>query len=153
MKYHKLRTYLAERNPQRLRLSFAQIARIAQAPLPASAYRHPAWWANDSTSHVQAKAWLDAGYKTENVDLAAQQVEFVRQDTVSHGVREMQGEFEPDPRLVKQHPLVGWMKGTFTIEHGYDLTRPALDPEELAEWDASLDRKADMIAKGLREKK
>ena len=40
------------------------------------------------------------------------------------------------------------MKGTFTIEPGYDLTRPALDDDELAEMEANLDRLADMISEG-----
>jgi hypothetical protein len=46
---------------------------------------------------------------------------------------------------VERHPLIGSMKGTFTIEEGWDLTKPALDPEELAEWEANLDRMADEL--------
>jgi hypothetical protein len=43
--------------------------------LPASAYRDPAWWANDPT-HVQARAWLDVGLRVETVDLDRQIVGF-----------------------------------------------------------------------------
>ena len=45
------------------------------------------------------------------------------------------------------------MKGTFTIEPGLDLTRPVLDPDELAEWEANLDRTADMIEEGMTGKR
>ncbi|MBS0384222.1 MAG: hypothetical protein JSS00_02605 [Proteobacteria bacterium] len=155
MKYGALKSYLASRAQRRLRLSFDDVARIAKVRLPASAFDHPAWWANDSKSHVQAKAWLEAGYKTENVDLAAQSVEFVRVDAERRGVREaQQNEFEHDAgAAVKRHPMAGALKGTFSIAPGWDLTRPALDPEELAEWEANLDRKADMIVEGLRHRK
>ena len=150
MKYDALNSYLVSQTRTRLRLSFGDIARIAKVRLPASAYEHPAWWANDSKSHVQAKAWLEAGFRTENINLAAQSVEFVR---VKHpGVGETQQDdfrHQTGP-LAKKHPLIGAMKGTFTIAPGWDLTRPALDPEELAEWEASLDRKAERYLKGPR---
>jgi hypothetical protein len=153
MKYEALRSYLRSQRQPRLRLSFAEVARRAEVKLPASAYGHAAWWANDSTSHVQAKAWLDAGYKTENVDIAAQTIEFVRVNCA--GVREMQqGDFHHQPdAAVKKHPMAGALKGTFTIAPGWDLTRPSLDDDELAEMEANFDRTADMVAEGLRRKK
>ena len=151
MKYAALKSYLASQTRARLRLSFDEIARFAKVQLPASAYDHPAWWANDSKSHVQAKAWLEAGYRTENIDVAAQRVEFVR--APGQGVREMQlSEFEPASRKVETHPAFGALKGTFTIAPGWDVTKPAFDEEELAEWEASLDRKADRIERGPRKR-
>lgn len=153
MKYGALKSYLAGKRQSRIRMTFAEVAKAAKTPLPASAYRYPAWWANDPAHHAQARAWTDAGFKAANVNLEAQSVEFVRTETPVRGVREMPEAFESKPERVKRHPLVGWMKGTFTIEPGYDLTRPALDPEDLAEWEANLDRKADMIAEGYRNKK
>ncbi|MGQ0534305.1 MAG: DUF7662 domain-containing protein [Caulobacteraceae bacterium] len=152
MKYAGLKSYLASQRQPRIRLSFAEIGRRAGIRLPTSAYQHPAWWANDSKSHVQAKAWLEAGYKTENVDLAARSVEFVRVER--RGVHEVeQNDFEGKPAsLVKKHPMAGALKGTFTIAPGWDLTRPALDEDELAEMEANLDRMAVMIDEGLRGK-
>lgn len=155
MKYEGLKSFLASQGQPRIQLSFAEVARRAGVKLPASAYEHPAWWANDSKSHVQAKAWLEAGYKTENLDLSAQRVEFVRAEPARLGVREMQlNEFQHQPNSpARKHPMAGALKGTFTIAPGWDLTRPALDPEELAEWEARLDRKADLIDEGLRGKR
>jgi hypothetical protein len=151
MKYAGLKSYLASQRQPRIRLSFAEVARRAGVRLPGSAYDHPAWWANDSKSHVQAKAWLEAGYKTENVDLAAQSVEFVRAEPGRRGVREMQQtEFQHQSGIAKKHPMAGALKGTFSIAPGWDLTRPSLDDDELAEMEANLDRTADMIDGGLR---
>jgi hypothetical protein len=44
------------------------------------------------------------------------------------------------------------MKGTFWIDPNWDLTKASLDEDELAEWDKSLDRKADLIDAGMRRK-
>ena len=35
--------------------------------LPESAYRHRAWWGNNDGT-VEAKAWLDAGWRVESVN-------------------------------------------------------------------------------------
>lgn len=151
MKYKPLQVFLAGQERQRIRMSFDEVERAAQTRLPASAYKHPAWWANDATAHVQAKAWLEAGYKTEQVDLENRRVEFVRMEAPRSGVREMKEAFEHrEGQKFDRHPMIGAMKGTFTIAPGWDLTRPALDAEELEEWEASLDRKADRYLKGPR---
>jgi hypothetical protein len=78
-KYDPLHDYLASRTEPLLKLSFAEIERILGAPLPASAWEHQAWWANETAgSHVEARAWLDAGYRTQGLDLNAETIEFVR---------------------------------------------------------------------------
>jgi hypothetical protein len=153
MKYEALKLFFAAQRRPRLRMTFEEVARAAKVRLPASAYEHPAWWANDSSSHVQAKAWLDARYRTENVDIEAQSVEFVRAEARAQGVREMQEAFEHHREHADMHPAFGALKGTFTIEPGWDLTKPALDEGELAEWEANLDRKADLVEKSLRGEK
>ena len=63
-KYDPLETYLKRRAGAELELSFADIERIVGAMLPNSASR-PQWWANETdpaSSHVQCRAWRDAGY-------------------------------------------------------------------------------------------
>jgi hypothetical protein len=147
VKYNLLRAHLAGLSADRVAMSFAAVAAAARVKLPASAYRYVQWWENDPIHHVQAKAWIEAGYRTEQVDLAGQKLVFAR--TRERGVSEMKEEFAHRPSS-GQHPLFGAMKGTFTIEPGYDLTRPALDAEDWAEWDAILDRKADRILRGMR---
>ena len=60
-------------------LSFADCETMITDSLPASALRHQTWWANERVgTPVQAQAWLDAGWKVEEVNLLAQRVTFVR---------------------------------------------------------------------------
>lgn len=135
-------------------MSFDEVAAAAKVKLPASAYRYPQWWQNDAVHHVQAKAWIEAGYKTENVDLDAQSVEFVRMAAPVRGVREMQQSYQPKPATpYKVHPAYGALKGTFTIDPDWDLTKPTLDEDELAEMEANLDRLADRVEEGMRRNK
>lgn len=63
-----------------VRLSFAEIERILGFSLPPSAYDAQPWWSNARAGHSQAAAWLDAGWKTAALDLAARQVSFVKAD-------------------------------------------------------------------------
>lgn len=154
MKYATLRVFLSGQSAPRIRMSFDQVAAAAKVKLPASAYRYPQWWQNDAQHHVQAKAWIEAGYKTENVDVDAQSVEFVRTATPVRGVREMPETFQHKPNPpYKVHPAYGALKGTFTIDPDWDLTKPSLDEDELAEMDANLDRLADRVEEGMRRNK
>ena len=73
---------------------------------------------------------------------------------VAGGVSDAARSFEWEGMMTtSRHPMIGALKGTFTIAPGWDLTRPALDPEDLAEWDARLEHKAEMIEKGLSDKR
>lgn len=57
------------------RPTFDQIERILGFKLPKSARTHQAWWANGKDGrHVQANAWLDAGWRTKDLDLKAGRV-------------------------------------------------------------------------------
>jgi len=85
-KYEALRRYL-EGQPgttPSVTVTFRQIERILGFPLPNSARSYQAWWANDTT-HSHA-VWLEAGWKTREVDMASERVTFVRAGhTVSAG--------------------------------------------------------------------
>lgn len=59
-------------------MPFASIENILGRALPASARRHMAWWANDSTSHTQSKAWLEVGWKVSAARLDEDFVLFER---------------------------------------------------------------------------
>jgi len=76
-KYDKLRGYLAEQSSSGWRTTFGEIERVLSSELPASARRHQAWWGNDKR-HVQARAWLQAGWKTTDLDLSSEKVTFVK---------------------------------------------------------------------------
>ena len=60
-------------------MGFSQIARVLGANLPDSARIYPAWWANETVgSHVQARAWMDVGWRVEAMNLKAEWVTFRR---------------------------------------------------------------------------
>jgi hypothetical protein len=78
-KYEPLFAYLTSRPESVVRLSFGEIERILGQELPNSARRYRPWWANEQEgTHIHARAWLGAGRKTANVDMASETVDFVR---------------------------------------------------------------------------
>ncbi len=63
-KYDPLYDYLRRKTASELEMTFRDVERVIGALLPNSAAR-PQWWANETdpaTSHVQTRAWRDAGY-------------------------------------------------------------------------------------------
>jgi hypothetical protein len=63
-KYDPLCGYLRRQRASEFELTFAEIERVIGALLPHSAQR-PQWWANvadPQTTHVQRRAWGEAGY-------------------------------------------------------------------------------------------
>ena len=87
-----------------VKLSFARIDGLIGSNLPMSAYRDEAWWSN-SPSSVHAKAWLDAGWEVQEVNLNEGYVVFkkVRQVPVKRKSRksEIKKPFIPVP----VHPI------------------------------------------------
>ena len=58
-------------------LGFDRIEAILGFALPKSAHDYQAWWANQvGGGHVQANAWLDNGWHTEQLSLDRRQVTF-----------------------------------------------------------------------------
>ncbi|PZV15363.1 MAG: transcriptional regulator [Leptolyngbya sp.] len=76
-KYYPLFEYLQRCNQEETTLTFPAIEALMGCSLPASARRKKNWWSNrDSSSALQASAWINAGYQIESVDLAQQTVTF-----------------------------------------------------------------------------
>ena len=77
-KYQPLSDYLRQQD-RRIEhgLTFAEIERVVGFRLPSSACKYQAWWANQRNGrHVQANAWLDEAWHTQDLDLKGQQVSF-----------------------------------------------------------------------------
>jgi hypothetical protein len=121
-KYQPLTEFLRRQSGGVVRMSFDQIERVIGAKLPPSATHHRAWWSNNADNNVMTKAWKDAGFESEDVDMQRRRVSFRRgrsetsRDTGASSV---------DITTADRPPLVGWMKGTLTIAEGVDLTQPA----------------------------
>lgn len=85
-RYDALTEHLRRCTEVTVTLTFAELDRLV-GPLPSSARRHAAWWANSRTAQYHARAWLDAGRRARP-DLNAGLVRFERgTETVSRSRR------------------------------------------------------------------
>lgn len=81
-KYTLLERFLREllSTEEEVTLTFERVEQILKDRLPASAHEHRQWWGNQKQgTHVEALAWMDAGWLVETVDLKEKWVRFVRQ--------------------------------------------------------------------------
>jgi hypothetical protein len=77
-KYDPLGRHLQSQKHREVLMTFGEIEKIIGATLPVSAKTYPEWWANEAnprTTHLQARAWLDAGFKA-TVNLSREVVTF-----------------------------------------------------------------------------
>ena len=120
-KYSNLGEFLRSQKTSTIRLSFSDVERITGHRLPRSS-RYPAWWSNNPSNNVMTQIWLDAGFKTEQVDIEGRKLVF----------RRVQPQSSPTDSSDKTSgglpPFYGALKGTVTVAPGVDLTEPA-DPE------------------------
>lgn len=143
-KYAALGAYLKKQSGNIVRLSFAEIEQLIGGSLPASARRYRAWWSNNSNNSVITKAWLGAGFRSQDVDMAGETLVFARAKEPALGLEEGRTMYEtdlPDGVNLPVHPLFGFLKGFLKIPPGEDLTKPAEpDWEEitLQSWDEKL---------------
>lgn len=77
-KYEPLGEHLRRSGSETIRLAFKEVERIVGFKLPGSAYRHSAWWSNNPTGHSHARAWVSAGWSTEQVDTSGEVLVFRR---------------------------------------------------------------------------
>ena len=141
-KYHLLGKFLREQPVSEVAMSFAEIERVTGVKLPPKAQFQRAWWSNNPSNNVMTKVWLDAGFRSEQVDLQGKKLVFKRVASVSAlagftagtaetnagGMAEPKKGFVHQPPLEapKRHPIIGALKGWVVIEPGYDLTEPAM---------------------------
>lgn len=78
-KYRKLHSHLCGLSTGEWKASFADVEAIIGDKLPQSARTHRAWWANDA-SHTHGRAWLTAGWKTEQVNIDSELLLFRRKE-------------------------------------------------------------------------
>ena len=130
-KYDPLTKHLTWRNDAKVPMTFTELEMLLGFPLPPSARKHRGWWSNNPDNNVMTRAWIDAGYRSEEVNIVGeklvfhQQIAFIEEKQAEAGFAESPPIFELKPR---RHPLFGALKGMISIEEGYDLTLPA-DPD------------------------
>ena len=82
MKYAPLYRHLQRFAGDVWHATFYELETILGFRLPNSARRHQAWWSN-TDSHIQAAAWIAAGWETSGVDVAKERLSFVRSQTAA----------------------------------------------------------------------
>ncbi len=99
-KYRKLMRHLnaLPAKTMRHRMRFAEIERAVGFRLPASASRHRPWWSNSTAGHSHARAWLEAGWKVETVDLSEGVVIFARQESSPPAAQNSPSDNPPEGR-------------------------------------------------------
>jgi hypothetical protein len=117
-KYEPLRKHLENSRIAQVPMTFAEIESVLGFSLPPSSRRHRAWWSNNPSNSVITYAWLNAGYRTEQVDLEARRLVFRRTEEGGERARW-------PPRQPGRHPFIGSLKGTVTVAPGVDLAAPA----------------------------
>ncbi|GET37138.1 helix-turn-helix domain-containing protein [Microseira wollei] len=75
-KYQPLLEFLRDNNQPEVILTFAEIEALMNDSLPDSARSQRAWWSNRRKGAWQASAWMEAGYRVEDVDFEQQRVTF-----------------------------------------------------------------------------
>lgn len=122
-KYENLGEFLRNQKNAAVPMTFAEVERVIGHRLPRSA-RYPAWWSNNPSNNVMTKVWLEAGFKTEHVDIEGRKVVFRRVNVSSESTVSI-GKLAPKSGLP---PFYGALKGLIQVAPGVDLTDPA-DPE------------------------
>lgn len=83
-RYQPLADFLASQKANEWMATFADIEERLGFRLPASAYKYPAWWANQSNGgHSQTRGWRSVGWRTSALDLASKCVRFEREREVA----------------------------------------------------------------------
>jgi len=80
-KYTLLENYLRNLLPSQkeITLRFAQVEEILKSKLPSSAYEDRRWWDHETEgNHVSARAWANAGWQIEGLDVDKQRVKLIR---------------------------------------------------------------------------
>jgi hypothetical protein len=119
-KYAPLGDYLKRQGKEHVSMTFSDVEKITGTKLPPSAIKYRPWWSNNPKNSVMTKVWLDAGFQTEQVDMAARKLVFRRVQN-SRGSTAATGS-------APIHPAYGALKGLLRILEGAHITKPA-DPE------------------------
>jgi hypothetical protein len=86
--YQPLADFLRARAGDDWDARFEDVERVLRRPLPSSAYRYQAWWANQTgPGHSQTHGWRSAGWRTAKLDLERRRVRFERDAGPADGVK------------------------------------------------------------------
>ncbi len=130
-KYDPLGHFLRKRSSNETPMTFEEIEKVIGVSLPPAAERHPAWWSNNPSNNVMTKVWLEAGYRSERVDLGGRKLVFRRSRLRSNSTRPAGG---PSPRPIGILETIRHrLRGSVTMAPDFDPTAPTGE-----HWDAEV---------------
>ncbi len=121
-KYHPLEEHLKSARFREIRMTFGEFGAVIGTSLPPSARKHRPWWSNHPSNNTMTRSWLDAGYRTSQVDISNECLVFVKDNPQAFHVPSSRN---PDKDSGK-HPVFSCMTGTVTVAEDFDLTSPAM---------------------------
>jgi len=138
-KYDPLHRFFQRLEAEHWRPTFMELERMLGFDLPAGARKKRGWWEASAAGNSHARAWTDAGWRVQDVDLEQQAVNFVRAreraEEAVHDMRERLSEASGAAvAQVREHPLAaaGISAGAAFaagVALGYLLMRATRDPE------------------------
>lgn len=114
--YEPLQQYLENLPIDEWNATFSEIEKIIGRKLPQTANGRREWWSNNTEGHTQARAWVESGWMTEDVNLLGKTLTFRR---ISKSDSSKGG--------APAANVYGCLKGSVTILGDYDLTSPLGD--------------------------
>jgi hypothetical protein len=133
-KYEPLAQFLRKQKRDRIAMTFAEIEVVLNAKLPASKNSR-AFWSNNPDNNVMTRAWVEAGFETEDVSPQSASLVFHRKKAK----QQKQANKKTD-----WHAMFGCMKGMITFSPGYNPTSSAYSAKEWEEiereWSENWDR-------------
>ncbi|MEO1093982.1 MAG: helix-turn-helix transcriptional regulator [Cyanobacteria bacterium J06638_28] len=99
-KYYPLYQHLVQCQQETITLAIADMEALITGQLPTSAWHQRAWWSNRSTGALQAKAWIMAGYHTDEINLEQRTITF-KQFQAEYRIQQVDGEITWDQVAIK----------------------------------------------------
>jgi DNA-binding transcriptional regulator YiaG len=148
-KYYPLYAYLKQTNQSEITMTISEIETLINHKLPATAWDKKAWWSNRSKGALQACAWIDAGYHTQNIDLEKQEITFMKFQA-SYNIQQQDGEIIWNSDSIKAlRKEMGLTQAEFAEEMG-------VRRQTVSEWENNIyqpDRSTSKHLKLVAEKK
>lgn len=82
-KYYPLEVFLKNVDAKEITMSFDDIEIVIEKPLPASAYKHRAFWGNEvSGTHRISLAWMNASFLVVEVNIIEEKIVFRKRESL-----------------------------------------------------------------------
>lgn len=127
-KYWPLLDYLRHSGQDEVSLSFAEIEALLGSSLPPSARRKRGWWSNRRRGGLQAAAWIETGYRAEDLDLKRERITF-RKPQWTYQVQRVGG------RVIWNGDLIKALRFHMGLSQNQLAQEMGVRPQTICEWE------------------